>query len=315
MLGRKGGQLANKFGTVRFLPEPGAGDPEKFSSFHLGSGVLLNSNLLNGLGVNLMNRFYSSLFVSLILILTINSLAFAQKAKERPPTDQELVQTRLETEKVVIQIEKLNFQHSISLLAQKCHLNLISDDIPQKREFSLNFKGTIKALIDNLAEAFDYTWRVNNQGDIAMMRQFLEPTGYPQAHYNELKQTSQEMQNLFATLNLYSGPKAFSENRMRDFYFSLSSAQIEYMKNGNLLYPNQLTPQQFKLYRDAATCFIFGEVIEAWNLFEFRFGNLRNAVIGFEKMKFGERIYFSPVPEYKWEDTLTLRLFDTSPPI
>ena len=252
---------------------------------------------------------------TLLFLLLYSTAAYSQKNMiNKAPALQEVTRSRVKSEKISLDFDKMSFEGACARISAICHLNLIADDVPKNAEFSIKFNGVASALLDKLSNCFDYRWNVGKKGDIMMHRQYFDESEYPQCHLLEFKQISKEMQDLFAAANLYSGPRAYAVYRTEDFYKCLAPEQKKYLRSGAVIHPSELAPDQFKLYRDAVMSYLVGDLVDTWNKTHYILVNLSHSYLRLEKLNEpGERLYLSPGMTDNPDNIIFLRTFHTLP--
>jgi hypothetical protein len=200
------------------------------------------------------------LLAGFLLLFSITPLPAQQTPPlpENPPLPKDL-----ETRTLDFHVQKQSLADVIALLSPQIGHNILADDEPLLKQADIDMKGTVKEVLDKVADTFDYSWSVNKRGVILMVKRFKNPLEHPQMSVPELKQMAQEALRVLKFRKIETAA-ARNPYLLRVFYASLTGEQKQRLDRGQALLGTELTQAQRDLIEQASLNSSLGDLPYLW---------------------------------------------------
>jgi hypothetical protein len=166
----------------------------------------------------------------------------------------------------------------ISELSRQLKVDVIIDDTPQRQEADLDILATGANALSQVADRFDYTWEILQDGMVLLRKRFKEKNEHPQTNFPELQRTARD---ICATLSpLPDGSTGHWSNTIRVLFQSLTQDQISSLSNGARLKVADLSAAQQRLVERAILRHGFSDdLLRPWKQLANRLDTLAGARI------------------------------------
>ncbi|MCW3097056.1 MAG: hypothetical protein JWL77_2674 [Chthonomonadaceae bacterium] len=201
---------------------------------------------------------YFPMCVSSILFL-FPSIAHSQ---QNPLSDN----SDLTKKTVKFSLKAQRFVDVIATLSTKVGLNILVDDEPLLHDVTLEIDGSVKDALDQVSDAFDYTWKQKPSGIIVMYKRFHNASEHPQYSLPELRRMAHEVVNIFKAV-----PNAIPVDsnddfttRTNTFFGMLTPPQVEMLRAGRMLRGSDLNAEQAEALQTAILRNMFVDQVTPW---------------------------------------------------
>ena len=254
--------------------------------------------------------------LSLFLYLSLAPAAYGQTEKKshsasKPQkSESDTLMDSLKRQKIHFEISKKSFVEAMQLIRDKTKLNFIVDDIPGDDIFTLKDDSDVASLLTKFSHFYDYTWKIGEKGEIQMLRQFGKPTDLPQVNLPELRQFGVEIMSLLSVLGVDTTSKEPSEFKLKKLYQSLTTNQVNSMKNGTGIPATQLSPVQFSLLKEVTSSYIWTVPAIAFSEFASLMTNLPSTYLQVIDDNGDPVLFLNRLTKYDREYSTAMRVFE-----
>ncbi len=157
-----------------------------------------------------------------------------------------------------------SLQRSISSLGSIAHLTILADGEAMTDQVDIEASGTIREVLDLLADKFDYRWRVAHGGIILMTKRFQGAKERPQMHMAEMQQMSKDISNALTLVpNIDYGTSINA--KLRQLLRSLSADQYSAIAGNQPFYARQLPVPQFQVLKESMWQVRLAPAVQEWS--------------------------------------------------
>lgn len=149
-------------------------------------------------------------------------------------------------------------------LADKTGRSILIEGEPERSTLDLSKTDTVEVLLNEVADAFDYTWRVSKNGVLLFNKRFRSRTETPQIIVPELNESIADMLAAIRSLPFSNFEARNVQDEMIALLHSLSPTQIQALKQGSKLRVGSLSEGQRTLAEQATCVRMFRVIPEAW---------------------------------------------------
>jgi hypothetical protein len=174
--------------------------------------------------------------------------------------------TDLSRRPVKFSFKAQRFDDVIATLSTKIGLNILVDDEPLNQNLTLEFDGDAKAVLDQVSDKFDYSWKQKPGGIIVMYKRFHNASEHPQYNLPELQRMAHDMVNIFKAIPNAIPVDANDDFTMRTnlFYGLLTPPQVEMLQAGKMLHGSDLNAEQAEALQVAILRNMFFDQVTPW---------------------------------------------------
>lgn len=187
------------------------------------------------------------------------SIAHSQQNASSPPPD-------LTKRPVKLSLKAQRFADAIATLSTNLALNILADDEPLAQQVTLNIDGSAKDALDQVSDAFDYTWKQKPGGTIVMYKRFHNASEHPQYSLPELRRMAHEVVNIFKAVPnaIPVDPNDDFTTRTNTFFGLLAPPQVEMLRAGRMLRGSDLNAGQAEALQTAILRNMFVDQVTPW---------------------------------------------------
>ncbi|MCW3099545.1 MAG: hypothetical protein JWL77_5163 [Chthonomonadaceae bacterium] len=164
-----------------------------------------------------------------------------------------------------------SFTAALETIIQQTHVAIVAEGVPADKKVELAVNGSLRAVLDRVADEFDYTWREGSDGVILMNKRFKDAKSAPQTHLSEMRQVTSNILTILQTLSPDTNGVEWPDLELAlANTFTLEQTQL--LQHGDRLYASALSPsqlQQMKTIIGNATfgveCFRWKDLSRAFN--------------------------------------------------
>ncbi len=139
--------------------------------------------------------------------------------------------------------QTLSFAQAASLLNKTAGLSIVADGQPVLPQAALRFEGTLHQAVDQIAEAFDFSWTPTKSGVILMRKRFQADGERPQISLVEARQIAKDMIKALRSVPYDAARGTWSE-QLQQLTHSFSPQQWQSLQTGERTSVAMLTPLQ-----------------------------------------------------------------------
>ena len=173
-----------------------------------------------------------------------------------------------------LMLKDTSFSAALETIVRQTHVALVAEGVPADKKVELSVNGSLRKVLDRVADEFDYTWRESSDGVILMNKRFKDATSAPQTHLTEIRQVTSNILTILQTLS----PDTHGVD-WPDLELALANtftlAQTQLLLHGDRLYAAALSPsqlQQMKIIIGNATfgveCFRWKDLSRAFDVMQ-----------------------------------------------
>lgn len=147
--------------------------------------------------------------------------------------------------KIDLLLNNTSFDHAIVVMRSIAHINILADGESIIDRVNLQTSGTVREVLDILADTFDYKWRMSQGGIILMTKRFQGSKQLPQIHLAEMQQMSRDINNALTLTPKIDYATAINP-KLRQLLLSLSPEQYGSITGDQPFYIRDLPRKQME---------------------------------------------------------------------
>lgn len=160
-------------------------------------------------------------------------------------------------------LKGVSFSGTLETIMQQTHLAIVADGVPADKTVDVDVKGSLREVLDRVADEFDYTWREGSGGVILMNKRFKDTRAVPQTHLRELRQVTSNILNILQTLNPNTNGVDWPDLEV-SLAGTFTPEQTRLLLRGERLYASALSPPQLQSLRTIIGSATFGVDCLRW---------------------------------------------------
>ncbi len=149
--------------------------------------------------------------------------------------------------------QSLSFAQAVALLNKTAGLSIVADGEPVLTQATLRFEGTLSQAVDQVADAFDFSWTLTKSGVVLMRKRFQAAGERPQTSLVEARQIARDIIKALHSVP-YDSARGTWDEQMKQLYRTFSPEQWQTLRAGGRTGVAMLAPAQ----RDALTQVVIG---------------------------------------------------------
>lgn len=148
-------------------------------------------------------------------------------------------------------------------LTKQCGISFVIDGQPVREKSALKLQGTVKEALDQMGEAFDYSWRLSKGQVVVMTKRFKDPDTHPQASLREMRESVRQILSALRLIPYNPDPKRWPQ-AVAELGESLMPQQMAVLKAGQYLSASTLSASQAQLMQEAILGNTFADQLPIW---------------------------------------------------
>ncbi len=141
-------------------------------------------------------------------------------------------------------------------------INSIMDGIPTHKA-SIELKGTVSEVFDQLCAEYDSTWKIGPSGIVLFTRKFRKPSEFPQIHLPEMLQMTKQINQALKLAQIDLTP-GHEYDALGAFAASLTPDQMRTLESGERLGYSAFSEEQRNLMSSGLAAGTFAPMSQVW---------------------------------------------------
>ncbi len=141
-----------------------------------------------------------------------------------------------------------SFSAALDTIIQQTHVAIVAEGMPADKKVILDVKGSLREVLNRVAEEFDYTWREGSGGVILMNKRFKDSKSAPQTHLFEMRQVISNILTILQTLSPDTNGVDWPDLEL-SLANTFTDEQTQLLLKGDRLYASALSPSQLQRLR------------------------------------------------------------------
>ncbi len=216
------------------------------------------------------------------LIATFFLVVISVHANSQKNTIQTTVNKILE-KSISVSSEDVGFEVVVAEIVKQAGIVIYVDDLPKDGKIKIKKLSTVKDILVQVAEQFDFDWRFEKPSQVIMIRRWKDPLDFPTISTEELQLSVENVLSLIPERGFPEGDKGNFHSFIRYFYKSLGDDQIARLKQGSVLGWNDYSSSQRKLFIAGMRGMTHHKFIDAWRQIKWQLQNLNQSKLRVSK--------------------------------
>ena len=221
-----------------------------------------------------------SLNVKLIALLFLTTMPIHANSQNNSI---QTTRNKILEKSISISPEDVGFEVAVSELVKQSGIAIYADNLPKDGKIKIKKLSTVKDILDQLSEQFDFDWRFEKPSQIIMIRRWKDPLDFPTISIEELQLSVDNVLSLIPERGFPEGDKGNFHSFIRYFYKSLNDYQIESLKQGSVLGWNDYSSPQRKLFTAGMRGMTHHKFFDAWRQMKWQLQNLKQSKLRVSK--------------------------------
>lgn len=166
--------------------------------------------------------------------------------------------------KITLSFQDYSLSAASRELANKIGKSILIEGEPERTSFDLNKTDSVETLLNEVADAFDYSWHLSKSGVLLFTKRFHNRAEYPQIVELELSESVTDMLDIMRSLPASSALSISIQDQIVSLAHSLIPIQIETLKQGGKLRLGSLSEDQRKIAESLIYTKMFQNIRQNW---------------------------------------------------
>lgn len=180
---------------------------------------------------------------------------------------------------ITLSVKHQSLASMVEILADKLGKSILVEGEPARQSLDIINTGTAEAILNQVADAFDYSWHVNKSGVLLFHKRFHNRNEYPQFVVPELNESISDMFAAMRSLSNFADLSVSIQEQMISIAKSLSSQQIEFLKQGGKLYIGTMSEGQRENVEKAIYTHMFRNIGRDFKSLEEELADLKTSIL------------------------------------
>lgn len=159
--------------------------------------------------------------------------------------------------------QTLSFAQAAALLNKTAGLSIAADGEPLLMQATLRFDGTLHNAIDQIADAFDFSWTLTKSGVVLMRKRFQADGERPQASLIETRQIAKDMIKALRTVP-FDPARGLWPDQMQQLAHTFSPELWQALRTGERTSVAMFVPAQIEALTQVVIGNTFTDQITPW---------------------------------------------------
>jgi hypothetical protein len=160
-------------------------------------------------------------------------------------------------------LKGVSFPAALETILHETHIAIVADGVPADKTMDIDVKGSLREVLNRVADEFDYTWRESSGGVILMNKRFKDSKAAPQIHLSEIRQVTKNILMIVQTLSPETNGVDWPELEL-SLANTFTPEQTRLLIQGERLNASVLSPPQVQDLRTIIGSATFGMECIQW---------------------------------------------------
>lgn len=220
-------------------------------------------------------KFACISYIRMVLLCGFLVISTCRAAFPQSTSNQDL----WKQQSITLSVKHQSLASIVEILADKLGKSLLVEGEPMRQNLDISNTGTAESILNQVADAFDYSWYVSKSGILLFQKRFHNRNEYPQFVVPELNESIADMFAAMRSLSEFADLSMSIQEQMISIARSLSPQQLEFLKQGGKLRIGIMSEEQRTNAEKAIYTHMFRNVGRDFKSLEEELAGLKTSVL------------------------------------